>query len=99
MSPTGATWVEQFARSQCLPGSTRTALRHVGIKASSYAVDGARAADYPCRFNLTEQLAMYQQDFPEAPLVDLDLRYRRTFLYRLRRYDFSVGFQRPQGIV
>jgi len=62
----GATWVEQFARGQGLSGSTRPALRNIGIKASNYAVGGARAADYSCRFNLADQLAVYQQDFSAA---------------------------------
>jgi len=62
----GATWIEQFARGQGLSGSTQPALRNAGIKASNYAVGGARAADYPCRFNLDDQLAVYQQDFPEV---------------------------------
>jgi len=62
----GATWVEQFTRGQGLSGSTRPALRNIGIKASNYAVGGARAVDYPCRFNLADQLAVYQQDFSAA---------------------------------
>lgn len=62
----GATWIEQFARGKGLSGNARPALRNVGLNASNYAVGGARAADYPCRFNLSDQLAVYQQDFPEV---------------------------------
>lgn len=58
----GATWVEQFARGRGLSGNTQPALGNEGIKASNYAVGGARAVDYPCRFNLSDQLAAYQQD-------------------------------------
>lgn len=52
----GATWIEQFARNKGLAGYTRPALRNVGQKARNYAVGGARANDYPCRFNLPDQL-------------------------------------------
>jgi len=58
----GATWIEQFARARGLSGDTRPALRSEGTKASNYAVGGARAVDYPCRFNLSNQLIAYQQD-------------------------------------
>lgn len=59
----GATWIEQFARGKGLSGNVRPALRSVGIQASNYAVGGARASDYPCRFNLADQLDEYQRDF------------------------------------
>jgi phospholipase/lecithinase/hemolysin len=62
----GATWIEQLARSKGLSGNTRPALRNPGLKASNYAVGGARAADYPCRYNLSDQLHAYIQDFPET---------------------------------
>lgn len=59
----GATWIEQFARGRGLSGNAKPALGNEGIKASNYAVGGARAVeDYPCRFNLSNQLAAYQQD-------------------------------------
>ena len=59
----GATWIEQFARGRGLSGDTRPALGNEGTKASNYAVGGARAVeDYPCRFNLSDQLAAYHQD-------------------------------------
>jgi outer membrane lipase/esterase len=55
----GATWVEQLARNNALAGSTRPALRNDGPQARNYAVGGARANDYPCRFNLSNQLGAY----------------------------------------
>jgi phospholipase/lecithinase/hemolysin len=62
----GATWVEQLARGKGLSGNTRPALRNPGKEASNYAVGGARACDYPCRFNLSDQLEAYLADFPET---------------------------------
>ncbi len=59
----GATWIEQFARGKGLSGNVRPALRNTGTKASNYAVGGARTADFPCRFNLADQLIAYQGDF------------------------------------
>jgi len=59
----GATWIEQFARGKGLSGNVLPALRNPGIQASYYAVGGARASDYPCRFNLADQLDEYQRDF------------------------------------
>lgn len=58
----GATWIEQFSRSIGLSGNTRPALGNEGSKASNYAVGGARALDYPCRFNLSSQLSKYLED-------------------------------------
>jgi phospholipase/lecithinase/hemolysin len=52
----GATWIEQFARNKGLAGSTRPALRNAGQKAQNYAVGGARANEFDCRFNLADQL-------------------------------------------
>ena len=52
----GATWIEQFARNTGLAGYTRPGLRNIGQKARNYAVGGARANDFPCRFNLSDQL-------------------------------------------
>jgi outer membrane lipase/esterase len=62
----GATWIEQYARGQGLAGTTRPALRSAGAKASNYAVGGARSYDYPCRFNLQDQLNAYLDDFPQT---------------------------------
>lgn len=59
----GATWLEELARSLALGGNARPALRNDGTKASNYAVGGARAVDFPCRFNLPDQLARYVSDF------------------------------------
>ncbi|MDO8939305.1 MAG: SGNH/GDSL hydrolase family protein [Methylicorpusculum sp.] len=60
----GATWIEQLARGRGLSGNVRPALRNPGLKASNYAVGGARASDYSCRFNLANQLEEYLADFP-----------------------------------
>lgn len=60
----GATWIEQFARGKGLSGNVRPALRNTGTQASNYAVGGARASEYPCRFNLSLQLNEYLGDFP-----------------------------------
>ena len=59
----GATWVEQLARNKGLAGFVRPALRNIEMKASNYAVGGARANDYPCRFNLSSQLEAYLAKF------------------------------------
>lgn len=67
----GATWVEQLARHLALAGNARPAFQNTGMKASNYAVGGARAiADYPCRFNLPDQVSTYLHDFPQtSPLT------------------------------
>ena len=62
----GATWIEQLARGIGLSGYVRPALRNTGTQASNYAVGGARASDFACRFNLGDQLKAYQEDFPET---------------------------------
>jgi len=62
----GATWIEQYARSQALAGTTRPALQNDGTEASNYAVGGARAREYPCRFNLQNQVNAYMTDFQET---------------------------------
>jgi len=62
----GATWVEDLARGQGLSGFTRPALGNEGLKARNYAVGGARANDYPCRFNLMDQMEAYLGDFAES---------------------------------
>jgi len=72
----GATWIEQLAQGQGLSGNVRPALRNSGTKASNYAVGGARANDYPCRFNLSDQLNAYLNDFPvtsEKTLVAIEM--------------------------
>ncbi|MEJ2142188.1 MAG: SGNH/GDSL hydrolase family protein [Gammaproteobacteria bacterium] len=55
----GATWIEQLARNNALAGFTRPALRNDGQQARNYAVGGARANDYECRFNLSNQLGAF----------------------------------------
>ena len=63
----GATWVEGLARYLALAGNVRPALQNTGMKASNYAVGGARAvANYPCRFNLPAQISSYLADFPKT---------------------------------
>lgn len=63
----GATWAEQFARHLALAGNARPAFQNTGMKASNYAVGGARAvADYYCRFNLPAQVSTYLDDFPHT---------------------------------
>lgn len=72
----GATWVEDLARHLALAGNARPALRHGGGKASNYAVFGARAVSYPCRFNLPDQVGAYLADFPQTTaqtLVTLEI--------------------------
>lgn len=58
----GATWAEALARRLALAGNARPALRSNGNKASNYAVGGARAVEFPCRFNLPDQVAAYLAD-------------------------------------
>lgn len=58
----GATWAEGLARQLALAGNARPALRGNGNKASNYAVGGARAVAFPCRFNLPDQVAAYLAD-------------------------------------
>lgn len=61
----GATWVEQLAHGKGLSGNVQPALRNAaGTQASNYAVGGARASEYACRFNLSNQLSAYLNDFP-----------------------------------
>ena len=63
----GATWVEGLARYLALAGNVRPAFQNAGKEASNYAVGGARAvADYPCRFNLPDQVDTYLRDFPQT---------------------------------
>lgn len=65
----GATWVEQLARSKGLAGFVRPALRSDGMKARNYAVGGARANDYSCSFNLSNQFDAY---LANSPVVSAD---------------------------
>lgn len=61
----GATWAEGLARQLALAGNARPALGSRGVQASNYAVGGARAVDFPCRFNLPDQIGAYLTDFPQ----------------------------------
>jgi len=62
----GAAWIEQLARGKGLSGNARPALRNTGIQANNYAVGGARASDFDCRFNLEDQLNAYLNDSSET---------------------------------
>ncbi|MGZ5772974.1 SGNH/GDSL hydrolase family protein [Ramlibacter sp.] len=62
----GATWAEGVARDLALAGNARPALRTAGTEASNFAVGGARAVAFPCRFNLPDQLAAYLAKFPQT---------------------------------
>lgn len=62
----GVTWVEGMARSLALAGNARPAFKSGGMKASNYAVGGARAVPFPCRFNLPDQVTAYISDFPQT---------------------------------
>lgn len=72
----GPTWAEVFARHLALAGNARPALQGSGAKASNYAVSGARAVYFPCRFSLPDQVAAYLAAFPQTSpqtLVALDM--------------------------
>lgn len=60
----GATWIEQLGKSLGLAGNTQPSLRNPGQKSSNYAVGGSRILDFPCRFNLSNQLEVFTTDFP-----------------------------------
>lgn len=64
----GATWIEQFARWQGLSESVKPAFGISDIDAGNYAVGGARALDVDCRFNLSDQLLYYFDDFDNGDL-------------------------------
>lgn len=63
----GATWVEQYARSVGLAGSTRPAFQGTDGLAANYAVGGARAREDGINMNLSTQIQAFLADFPEAP--------------------------------
>jgi phospholipase/lecithinase/hemolysin len=58
----GPTWVEQLARSFGLAGSVRPAYASESLKATNYAVSGARAYDDGHNVNLTEQVQTFLAD-------------------------------------
>ncbi len=58
----GATWVEQFARPSGLAGSVRPAFQGAGVKASNYAVGGARAYDDGINVDLGAQVNAFLTD-------------------------------------
>ena len=57
----GATWIEQFARSQGLAGSVRPAYRSAG-NGTNYAVGGARAWEDGLNVNLSSQVDAFLGD-------------------------------------
>lgn len=61
----GATWIEGLAKNIGLAGNAQPVFRSSGRKASNYAVGGARILDFPCRFNLIDQLEVFSADFPD----------------------------------
>lgn len=72
----GPVWAEGLARYLALAGNARPALRSGGKEASNYAVGGARAVPFPCRFNLPDQVAAYLAAFPQTSpqaLVTLEI--------------------------
>lgn len=61
----GATWIEQFAQGRGLAGNVRPAFQGNSIKATNYAVGGARATPYPGRVNLPDQINAFRSDYPQ----------------------------------
>jgi len=59
----GATWVEQFARSLGLAGSTRPAFQGESTERTNYAVGAARAREDGVNVNLSHQVGAFLQDF------------------------------------
>jgi outer membrane lipase/esterase len=66
----GATWIEQFARPLGLAGTVRPAFQASDIKATNYAVKGARAYDNVIDFNLTKQIGSFLNDFSNVAPSD-----------------------------
>ncbi len=58
----GATWVEQFARSSGLAGSTGPAFRGSNTEATNYAVGGARAYEDGISATLTAEVIAFLKD-------------------------------------
>ncbi|MBU0908155.1 MAG: SGNH/GDSL hydrolase family protein [Proteobacteria bacterium] len=63
----GATWVEQYARSVGLAGSTRPAFLTTDGPAANFAVGGARAREDGINMNLSSQVQAFLGRFPDAP--------------------------------
>lgn len=63
----GDTWIEQLARDLALDQNAQPAFRSADMKATNYAVGGARAVSgFPCRFNLPDQVGAYLDEFPHT---------------------------------
>ena len=59
----GPTWIEQYARTKGLAADTRPAFQDFGVKATNYAVSGARAHEDGINVNLGAQLNEFLNDF------------------------------------
>jgi len=66
----GATWVEQFASPLGLTENVRPAFQGSSVKATNYAVGGARAYDDGINVNLPEQVRAFLGDFGGAAPSD-----------------------------
>lgn len=66
----GATWIEQFARQAGLAGNARPAFQASTLKASNYAVGGARAREVETGFGLSAQVGAFLADFGGAAPSD-----------------------------
>lgn len=59
----GPTWIEQYARTIGLAADTRPAFQNFGVKATNYAVSGARAHDDLENVNLDDQVNEFLNNF------------------------------------
>lgn len=66
----GATWIEQFARARGLSGDVDPAFRGNSGQARNYAVGGARAADFPDRVDLPQQVQAFLNDVGQVAPAD-----------------------------
>ena len=66
----GPTWIEQYARTVGLAADTRPAFQDFGVKATNYAVSGARAHDDGINVNLGAQVNEFLNDFSGKASAD-----------------------------
>jgi len=59
----GPTWIEQYARTIGLAADTRPAFQDFGVKATNYAVSGARAHDDGINVNMGSQVNEFLNNF------------------------------------
>ncbi len=59
----GPTWIEQYARTIGLAADTRPAFQGFGVKATNYAVSGARAHDDGINVNMGAQVDVFLNKF------------------------------------